>query len=83
MPAINYKTEIVPIEISYKGKKYVGEARPLAGSCNEGRCFELDVTLNGEHLGTIHCTKNGWTMDKIIDQGFIHTIGEEIFLWYE
>jgi hypothetical protein len=79
---LKYKTELVPIELKYKGKTYAGEARPLRGSCEEGVCFELDVNLNGEHLGTIHSTKSGWTMDKISDQEFIHAIGEQILLWY-
>jgi hypothetical protein len=78
-----YKTEIVPIEIEYKGQKYTGEARPLASSCRDGVCFELDVTLNNEILGTIHRTSGGWKMDKMTDQGFVDAIGEEIFLWYE
>lgn len=82
-PVEDYKTEVVPVNIRYKGKDYNGEARPLVSSCKEGVCFELDITLNNEHLGTIHSTKAGWTMDKIIDQDFIDAIGETIMLWYE
>jgi hypothetical protein len=80
---VKYKTEIVPIEIEYKGEKYIGEAHPLIGSCRDGVCFELDIKLNNEFLGTIHRTSSGWRMDKIADQGFADAIGEEIFLWYE
>jgi hypothetical protein len=83
MEVENYKTEPIPLNFRYKGKTYNGQAHPLISSCSEGACFELDVTLNKEFIGTIHCTKNGWTMDKIIDQDFIDAIGETIFLWYE
>jgi hypothetical protein len=78
-----YKSEIVPIEITYKGQKYTGEGKPLSASCREGVCFDLDITLNGEYLGTIHNTKMGWTMDRATDQDFVNAIGEEILLWYE
>jgi hypothetical protein len=80
---LKYKTEVVPLELNYKGRTFVGQARPLRGSCSEGVCFELDITLNDEYLGTIHSTKSGWTMDKISDQEFINAIGEQILLWYE
>jgi hypothetical protein len=82
-PEDAYKKEPVPIGIEYKGTKYNGEALPLKDSCREGVCFELDVTLNNEHLGTIHCTRAGWRMDHVADQGLVNAIGEEIFLWYE
>jgi hypothetical protein len=78
-----YKTESVPLQIKYKGKKYTGEAKPVKGSCKEGACFELDVKLNGELLGTIYRNSGGWSMDRITDQEFIDAIGDEIFLWYE
>ena len=78
-----YKTEIVSVEFVYKGEKYTGEARPLPGSCRDGMCFELDIKLNNEFLGTIHHTSWGWRMDKMTDQGFVDAIGEELFLWYK
>ena len=79
----NYKTEYVPINIRYNGKNYDGQAKPLSTSCIDGVCYELDVILNDIPLGTIHSTKAGWTMDKIVDQKFIDAIGETILLWYE
>ena len=76
------KTETVPLAINYKGERFIGEARPLMSSLVEGEFLELDVLLNKEELGTIHHTKGGWRMDKIVDQDFIDVIAEEIRLWY-
>jgi hypothetical protein len=79
-----YKTETVPIDIEYNGKRYNGYAKPLADACSEDVCYELDVTLNNEHLGTISCGKNlQWTIRNFEDQGLVDKIGEEILLWYE
>jgi hypothetical protein len=84
MEAGNYKTEEVPIAIEHNGKRYNGKAIPLATSCSENVCYELDVTLNDEHLGTIYCGNDlKWSMRNISDQGFVDKIGEEILLWYE
>ena len=80
---ITYKTQPVPLEFEYKGIKYIGEGAPLASSCKNGACYELDITLNGERLGTIHCTEEGWRMIDIEDQGLVDAIGEEVFVWYE
>jgi hypothetical protein len=78
-----YEDESVPISICYKNRIYNGKARPLSTSCTEDVCFELDVTLNGKEMGTIHCTKAGWTMEKVPDQQLVNAIGENIMLWYE
>ena len=78
-----YKIRTVPIEIEYKGQTYTGTGLPLAGSCHDGVCFELDITLNNNNLGTIWYQNDGWKMKEVKDQGFIDAIGEEIFLWYE
>jgi hypothetical protein len=80
----NYKTEEVPIDIVYKSQLYKGKAVPLATSCSENVCYELDVTLNGENLGTIYCGNDlRWKMRYVQDQGLVDKIGEEILLWYE
>jgi hypothetical protein len=73
----------VPIEFEYKDKNYKGEAVPIIGTCGEGVCFELDITLNDEQLGIIRNSKSGWKMDLVKDKGLIRAIGEEILLWYE
>lgn len=77
------RTEPVLLNLEYAGKKYQGEGIPIANSCREGVCFELDITLNNEHLGIIHCMNDGWHMDTVSDQGLVDAIGKEIFLWYE
>jgi hypothetical protein len=82
-PADAYLKEPVPIDIEYKGTRFTGKAVPLRSSCHDGVCFELDVTLNGTPMGTIHCTRGGWRMDHQADPGLVNAIGEEIFLWYE
>ncbi len=75
--------ESVPIDIEYKGKNYKGEGTPLAQTCKEKVCYELEITLNDENLGIIHCTDKGWKMKNMKDQGLVDAIGEEIALWYE
>ena len=78
-----YKTQKVPIVVEFEGKTYKGEGVPIRPSCREGVCFELNITLNNEDLGTIHRTKNGWIMDHIKDQKFVDAIGDQLMLWYE
>ena len=79
-----YKTELVPLEVFYKGESYTGFAKPISSSCHDDVCFELDITLNGEQLGTIYCSQNmQWKMKNVSDQGLIDKLGEEIALWYE
>lgn len=77
------KTEDVPLEFEHKGVRYYGMALPLHSNCIEGQCYELDVMLNNEHLGTIYCDKNmHCRMKNIADQELVNKIGEEILLWY-
>ena len=73
----------VPIELDYRGKHYEGTGVPVISSCHDGVCFELDVTLNKEHMGVIRCTKNGWRMTDVKSQGLVNAIGSSIFQWYE
>ena len=73
----------VPLEIEYNGETYKGEAVPISQTCHDGVCDELDISLNDEHVGVIKCTKSGWKMDGLEDQGLVDAIGEEIFYWYE
>jgi len=81
--ATDYKLKVIPIKIEYNRNTYSGEAIPIPSSCHDGVCFELDITLNKEHLGIIRCTKEGWRINNVKDQGLIDKIGEEIFLWFE
>lgn len=78
------KTEPIPLSFEYKGTRYSGVANPIKASCNEMACFEMDVVLNSESLGTISRGNNlVWTMKGVSDQGLVDKIGEEITLWYE
>lgn len=79
----SYKTQPVPLEFTYAGSTYRGIALPLSTSCSDGVCFELEVILNSENLGTIHCKGELWRMDDVNNQGLVDAIGKEIFLWYE
>lgn len=73
----------IPIEIEYKGKTYKGEGVPVSQTCSENVCYELEITLNDQPMGIIHCTDKGWRMKNIKDQGLVDAIGQEIALWYE
>jgi len=75
--------EPLPLQLEYNGKVYKGEAVPIPGTCHDGVCPELDVTLNDQHLGILHSMKSGWKMDEIKDQKLIDAIGQEVLLWYE
>lgn len=81
--ATHYKTQPVPLEFTYAGSTYRGVALPQSTSCTDGVCFELEVILNSENLGTIHCKDERWSMDAVHNQGLVDAIGKEIFLWYE
>lgn len=75
--------EVVPLELEYNGVTYKGEGIPVPDTCEDGVCFQLEVTLNDEHLGIIRAGKSGWKMDQVKDQKFIDAIGNEIQLYYE
>jgi hypothetical protein len=75
--------EVIPLEFEYKGNTFKGEGVPVPGTCHDGVCFQLDITLNDENLGIIHSAKNGWKMEQVKDQHFIDAIGQEIMLYYE
>jgi hypothetical protein len=75
--------EPVPIRIEYDGQSYQGEGVPVPETCENGVCYQLDITLNNESLGIIRAGRTGWKMDGIEDQKFVDAIGQEIMLWYE
>jgi hypothetical protein len=82
-PDAKYKTRHVPLDFEYEGSHYKGEAVPVTTTCSEEVCWELEITLNNEELGKIHCTKTGWRMDYVKQQGLVNAIGKIIALWYE
>ena len=77
------ETEAIPLEFEYNGENFKGEAVPIPGTCGDGVCFQLDITLNDECFGIIRSGKSGWKMDAVEDQKFVNAIGQEIMLYYE
>jgi hypothetical protein len=77
------KIRHVPFDFEYEGESYKGEGVPLSQTCDENAYWELEITLNSENLGKIQCTKRGWKMDYVKDEGLVNKIGELITLWYE
>ncbi|MES2591561.1 MAG: hypothetical protein V4608_06730 [Bacteroidota bacterium] len=77
------KTERVPIDINYRGTRYIGEAIPVPASCRDGICHDLEIVLNGNSMGMIHLTLNGWRIEYMENRTFADLIGEEIMLWYK
>ena len=73
----------VPVKLEYEGKLFKGEGVPVPGTCQNGVCYELDITLNGDHVGILHKLKSGWKMDGVEDQKFIDAIGDAVVAWYE
>jgi hypothetical protein len=77
------RSEVVPLEFDLDGEHYSGHAIPVKNSCTKEVCFELDVTLNAEHLGNIYCSKDmNWTL-KGANQRLVDKMGQIIALWYE
>ena len=65
------KKENIRLEFDYHGTHYEGLAIPVETSCNEDGCFELNVTLNGNPLGTIYRTNNiQWKLRGSADQNW-------------
>jgi hypothetical protein len=73
----------LPLEFEYKGTTYTGEAIPMTGSCHEGVCDQLQVTLNDKYMGIIYYTGKEWKMKYVKDAKLVETIGAEITAWYE
>lgn len=77
------ENDVIPLDFEYNGEKYKGEAVPVPGTCHDGACFNLDITLNNEHYGIIRSLKSGWKLDSIKDQKLVNAIGDVIILHYE
>ena len=75
--------ETIPLELEYNGVVYKGEGIPIPETCQDGVCFQLDISLNEESLGIIRSDKTGWKMDNVSDQKFVDAIGDEINAYYE
>jgi hypothetical protein len=80
---VQLQKEAVPIDLEYKGKAYHGEGVPVAKTCKEDKCYELELTINDQPSGIIHCTEKGWKMKNIKDQKLVDAIGHQIAAWYD
>ena len=76
------KKEPIPIEFKYKGDVYKGEAVPIAQTCEDGSCAELDISLNDQHIGIIKRLTNNWKIDGAKDQKYVDAIGEKLDEWF-
>jgi len=75
--------EPVPLKFTYKDVAYKGEGIPVPGRCTDGVCYDLDINLNGRHVGMLHRLKNNWKIEGVEDEKFANAIGELVTLWYE
>lgn len=75
--------EPVPIKFTYKDVEYKGEGVPVPGACSNGVCYDLDINLNGRHVGMLHRLKNNWKIEGEEDEKFVEAIGDVVTLWYE
>lgn len=75
--------EPVPLKFTYKDVEYKGEGIPVPGTCTDGVCYDLDINLNGRHVGMLHRLKNNWKIEGVEDEKFANAIGEIVTLWYE
>ncbi len=73
----------VPIKFTYREVEYKGEGVPVPGTCNNGVCYDLEINLNGRHVGILHRLKNSWKIEGVEDEKFVNAIGDVITLWYE
>ena len=75
--------EPVPIKFTYKDVEYKGEGIPVPGACSNGVCYDLEINLNGRHVGILHRLKNSWKIEGVEDEKFVNAIGDVVTLWYE
>ena len=75
--------EPVPIKFTYDDVEYKGEGIPVPGTCVNGVCYDLDINLNGRHVGMLHRLKNSWKIEGVEDEKFVNSIGDVVMLWYE
>ena len=73
----------VPIKFTYRDVEYKGEGVPVPGTCNNGVCYDLEINLNGRHVGILHRLKNSWKIEGVEDEKFVNAIGDVVTLWYE
>jgi hypothetical protein len=72
----------IPLNIDYNGEALKGEALPVMETCHDGKCEELEITLNDEFRGIIRYLKSGWKLEGEPDKKLVKAIGEAIDAWY-
>ena len=75
--------EPVPLKFTYKDVEYKGEGVPVPGACINGVCYDLDINLDGRHVGMLNRLKNSWKIEGVENDKFVNAIGEVVMLWYE
>lgn len=73
----------VPLKFTYKDVEYKGEGIPAPGACINGVCYDLNINLNGRHIGMLHRLKNSWRIEGVENEKFPNAIGEVVTLSYE
>lgn len=72
----------IPLNIEYKNQSYQGTAVPVLTACDDGACFNLDITLNKKHMGILRYADGKWKISEIKSQGLVNALGNHIFEWY-
>ena len=78
-----FEKEPVPLKFNYLDVEYKGEGIPIPGTCSNGVCYDLEINLNGRHVGILHRLKNNWKIEGEEDKKFVNAIGDVVTLWYE
>ena len=73
----------IPLKVEYKDKLYEGTDMPVPTACENGACFDLDITLNKKHIGVMRRTAGKWKITELKNQGLTNAIGEQISDWYQ
>jgi hypothetical protein len=72
----------IAIEFEYEEKMFTGEVIPILESCQEGKCYQFEVSINNENIGIIRWLKSGWKMHSVDDSRLVRMIGKEIDKYY-
>ena len=75
--------EPIPLKFTFNDVQYKGEAVPVPGTCVDNVCYDLDINLNGRHVGMLHRLKNNWKIEGLEDEKLANAIGDIVMLWYE
>lgn len=73
----------IPLKLEYKNKLYEGTAMPVPTACEHGACYDLDITLNKEHIGVMRRDGDQWKISELKSKGLANAIGEQISAWYQ